>query len=76
MRIETLLNIGDKVWGMHNDKPLEHTIEIIDITVYTFLPHTKYTARRGESAGARANFFEDEMGRRYFKTKEELIKSL
>lgn len=76
MNIETKLNIGDKVWAMESNAPLEHTIERINITCSEGSPLVKYIARKGQSAGVRAEFYEEQLYKGWFLTKQELVRSL
>lgn len=76
MNIETKLNIGDKVWAMDSNAPLEHTIERIEIVCSSGNPYIQYTARRGQSAGARAEFHEEQLYKGWFLSKQELVNSL
>jgi hypothetical protein len=76
MIVRTKLNIGDRVWVMDSNKPLECTVERIETICFGSLISVKYTARRGESAGARAEFHEEEYGKRYFASRKRLIRSL
>ena len=77
MEIKTELNPNDKIWIMESNKPLECSIEEINITVLRGgTPFVRYKARKGESAGHRAEFYEEQLGETVFLTKEKLINSL
>lgn len=76
MNIETKLNVGDKVWAMVSNAPLEHTIERIEIVCLKGGPYIKYIARIGQSTGVRSEFYEEQLCKGWFLTKKELVNSL
>lgn len=83
MKIETKYTPGDKLYSLYKDKVQEFTVEYIEasssLNYNTMLPYEatcKYKLRIGESAGCRLEKYEFEIDKKFYRTKEELIKSL
>ena len=76
MKFETKFNIGDHVWYMKDNKPIEVVISSIDIfEVGTNQNHIKYTARNTIHSVSwldHQHLFEASL----FRTKEGLLQSL
>jgi len=76
MTFDTKLNIGDTIWMMLNNKPEQFIVRdirihyYIDVVKMTNIPMTiiDYTINSNH-----AGFNEFELGRRIFRTKQELI---
>ena len=76
MKIETKLNIGDKVWKMEDRKPLRIEIYSIAITALTEHPDIDYFAQEKPPRWTYIKFNEFEFEDTVFRTKKELINSL
>lgn len=83
MEIKTKYDIGQKMWSMLHNKPQEFTIEQVEVSVRLnyetgkpYNPNEKYKLRIGNSAGSRVEEYDLQLDNNYFKTKEELLKSL
>ena len=82
MTFQTKYSLGQTVYAMHDNKVQEFFVEEVCVNhswSYSDTPHSiliKYRMRIGMSAGSRREVYEDELDRKYFLTKEELVKSL
>ena len=83
MEIKTKYNPGDVLWGMHENRAQEFTVETV--TTQTTWSHSdqkarstteRYGLRIGDNAGRRLELCLYEMDERLYRTKKGLINSL
>ena len=77
MKIETKLNINDKVWIMHDNKPCEFSIDCIEVSChFVDSPVIGYSCFLLGEPHIKVVFREHQLGKIAFFNKKELVNSL